>query len=273
MNEILVLGATGKTGRRIVPQLRAKGHKVRAASRSGETLFDWTRPETWAPAVAGAGAVYLIAPDDPAPVHAFVRQAEQAGVGRFVVLSGRNMDKVTNGFGEGMKTAEAAVRETGAEWTVIRANNFHQNFSEDLWLEPVRQGRLALPVGAMTEPFIDIEDVAAVAVELLTGGGEPGQVYEVSGPEGLTFAEAAEIIGAAAGRPVRFEELTPEGYRAELTALDYPEEVVSTLDTMFALIRAGLVTGLGDGVQKALGREPAGFRDYARRTAATGVWS
>ncbi|MET9943151.1 SDR family oxidoreductase, partial [Streptomyces halstedii] len=129
---VLVLGATGKTGRRVVARLRdSAAVTVRPASRSGEVRFDWTLPETWEPALAGADALYLVAPDDPSPVREFVRQAEASGVRRFVVLSGHGIEKAGAEFGQGMAAAEAAVQETGAAWTLLRPNNFFQNFDED----------------------------------------------------------------------------------------------------------------------------------------------
>ncbi|WP_228181820.1 NAD(P)H-binding protein [Streptomyces anulatus] len=271
---ILVLGATGKTGRRVVARLRAIGTAtVRPASRSGEVRFDWTLPDTWEPALAGAGALYLVAPDDPSPVREFVSRAEAFGVRRFVVLSGHGIEHAGEGFGRGMAAAEEAVRETGAEWTLLRPNNFFQNFDEDLWRAPLGAGHLALPIGDVPEPFVDADDVAAVAVAALTEDGHAGRTYVLSGPRALTFAEAAETIGRAAGRPVRYEELAPEAYRAELLAQGWPEAAADSLGAMFALHRAGHSAEVTDDIRRVLGREAADLEPWARRIAATGVWA
>ncbi|MFE3400089.1 NAD(P)H-binding protein [Streptomyces anulatus] len=271
---ILVLGATGKTGRRVVARLRATGTAtVRPASRSGEVRFDWTLPDTWEPALAGAGALYLVAPDDPSPVREFVSRAEAFGVRRFVVLSGHGIEHAGEGFGRGMAAAEEAVRETGAEWTLLRPNNFFQNFDEDLWRAPLGAGHLALPIGDVPEPFVDADDVAAVAVAALTEDGHAGRTYVLSGPRALTFAEAAETIGRAAGRPVRYEELAPEAYRAELLAQGWPEAAADSLGAMFALHRAGHSAEVTDDIRRVLGREAADLEPWARRIAATGVWA
>ena len=195
---ILVLGATGKTGRRVLRRLREQGEKVRGASRSAETRFDWDDPSSWAGAVRDIESVYLIAPDDPAPIEAFVEQAVAAGVRRFVVLSGRGVDQIGEGFAAGMGVADRAVRASAAEWTILRANNFDQNFDEDLWRAPLLAGRLALPAGEVGEPFIDLEDVADVAAAVLTRPGHEGRIYDLSGPESLTFAQATEAISTAA---------------------------------------------------------------------------
>ncbi|MDT0341718.1 NmrA family NAD(P)-binding protein [Streptomyces litchfieldiae] len=274
-DEILVTGATGKTGRRVTRKLRADGRTVRAASRSGEVPFHWEKPETWTAALAGAGAVYLVAPEEPGTVAAFVERAVAAGVGRFVVLSGRGLDRAAPvGFMVAMAAAERAVRDAGVDWAVIRANNFNQNFDEDLWLEPLRAGRLALPAGAVPEPFVDVEDVAEVAAALLTREGRlGGEVYELSGPRGLTFAEATEVIARAAGRPIAYEELTPEEYGAELLAEGWPPEAVEGVNAMFALMAAGHLAPPADGVARVLGREPVAFEDWAARTAPAGAWA
>lgn len=260
---ILVLGATGKTGRRVVRQLRADGNEVRAASRSGEVRFDWDDPQTWAAAVDGAKAVYLIAPEGPGPVEAFVAQAVRAGVERFVVVSGRGIDQAEGRFGPGMVEAERVVAASGVGWTVLRANNFSQNFTEDLWHEPVLAGRLALPLGAVGEPFVDVHDIAEVAALVLTEDGHSGQVYDLSGPESLTFAEAVRIISEVSGRPIEYVELSPEEYRAESIAAGYPAEVADMLGVMFELMRAGILTAPTDTVEKLLGRPATSFAEYA----------
>ncbi|MFE5870261.1 NAD(P)H-binding protein [Streptomyces roseifaciens] len=275
-HDILVLGATGKTGRRVVRVLRAAGVSARAASRSGEVRFDWTEPGTWAAALEGASAVYLIAPDegyDAVPV--FVRQAVEAGVRRFVVLSGRGIEHVGPDFGQGMAVAEEAVRGSGAEWAILRASNFSQNFSEDLWWQPVREGRLGLPIGDVPEPFVDADDIAEVAAALLTRSGaeHTDDVYEVSGPRGLTFGEAVAVIARATGREIAYVELTPEEYRAELLAAGLPEAAATALNALFALHRAGHTAEPADGVRRVLGREAADFGAYATKIAATGAWA
>ncbi|GAB2939024.1 NAD(P)H-binding protein [Micromonospora polyrhachis] len=271
-NEILVLGGTGKTGRRLVRTLRAMGRSVRPASRSGEVRFDWEQPTTWQSAVAGTSAVYLIAPEDPAPANDFVAQAVKLGVRRFVMLSGRGLDKLGD-FSPGMVAAEQALRDFGGGWTIIRANNFNQNFDEDTWRQPLLDGRLALPIGTAPEPFIDAQDIADVAATLLTSDGHHGQVYDLSGPQALTFGEAVATIAQAAGRSIKYVELTPEEYRAELIAEGCPEAVATALNIMFAGMRAGHLAKPTNAVRELLGRDPIDFGSYVARAVAAGTWS
>jgi uncharacterized protein YbjT (DUF2867 family) len=271
--KILVTGATGKTGRRLVPLLRARGAAVTAASRSGEARFDWADPATWPAALDGAAAVYLVPPGDPGPLPEFVARAVAAGTERFVVLSGRDTDKTGEDFGQDMLAAERAVAASGVSWTVLRANNFQQNFSEDLWHAPLLAGRLALPIGAVPEPFIDTRDIADVAAALLTGGGYEGEILDLSGPRALTFAEAVAEIARAAGRPITYVELTPEEYHAEQIAEGLPEEFATALDALFAYMRTAGFSAPTDTVRRVLGREPRDFTDYVKEAAADGVWS
>ncbi|TDC28034.1 SDR family NAD(P)-dependent oxidoreductase [Streptomyces sp. 8K308] len=273
-NDILVLGATGKTGRRLVGALRAAGHRVRAASRSAEVRFDWSDQDTWPAALDGASAVYLVAPEDPALADVFVKRATEAGVRRFVALSGRGLDRVPADVFQGMAAGERAVRASGVEWSVIRPNNFNQNFDDAfVWRDPLLAGRLALPIGATPEPFVDTQDIADVAAALLTQDGHHGQVYELSGPRGLTFAAAVETIARATGRDIEFVEISPAEYREELLAEGASEEVARDLVAMYDHMRAGLVAEPTDDVRRVLGREPIDFADYATRTAAAGAWA
>ena len=158
---ILILGASGKSGRRVAARLRLRGVATRLASRSSPTPFDWSDPTGWEAALDGATAVYMVAPATVGPADAFVASAQSAGVRRVVLLSGRGADSWGDStFGLDMRAAESAVRSSALEWTVLRPNNFAQNFDEDLFLSPLRTGELALPAGETPEPFIDLEDVA-----------------------------------------------------------------------------------------------------------------
>jgi uncharacterized protein YbjT (DUF2867 family) len=140
----LVLGATGKTGRRVAARLRLRGTPVRAASRSSATPFDWADPAGWDRALQGVTAVYIVPPAVPGPVHEFVARADAAGVQRLVLLSGRGADLWGDStFGLDMRSAEDAVRGSALEWTVLRSSNFDQNFDEDLFHAPLAAGELA----------------------------------------------------------------------------------------------------------------------------------
>ncbi|MET0898468.1 MAG: NAD(P)H-binding protein [Mycobacterium sp.] len=271
---VLVLGATGKTGRRVAARLRMRGTPVRAASRSSETPFDWSDPTGWDAALQGVTTVYLVPPSVPGPVHQFVTRAEAAGVQRLVLLSGRGADTWgDSSFGLDMRDAENAVRGSALEWTVLRPNNFDQNFDEELFHAPVVAGELALPAGDVPEPFIDIEDVADVAAKILAEPGRhAGEVYELTGPRPITFAEAVDLISRAAGRPVTYKQITTTEYIAALIEDGFGDEDARHLADMYVVMQRGLIADTTDGVATLLQREPRSFEDYVLRTAASGAW-
>lgn len=271
--DISVLAGTGKSGRRVAAALRAAGHPVRAASRSAEVRFDWHDPRTWPAVTDGAGALYLVAPEDPAPLQQFVDLVQEAGVKRVVLLSGRARAVWGNRFGHAMAAAEDVIRGSDLRWTILGAGNFMQNFTEDLWYEPLLAGRLALPTGGVPEPFVDLDDVAAVAARLLTSDGHCGRRVEVSGPAAITFDEAVATIAAATGRSIRYEELTPAAYADELRAAGLAEEWVAELSGLFEVLREGHIAAPATGVEEVLGRPPRSFADWVAHVAPTGVWA
>jgi uncharacterized protein YbjT (DUF2867 family) len=266
----LVLGSTGKTGRRVAQRLAARGLPVRAGSRSGEPPFDWTDQTTWEPVLRGVTAAYLsfypdlAVPGAAATVRSFAELAVEHGVRRLVLLSGRGETEA--------QLAEQAVREVSADLTILRSSWFNQNFSESYLLEAVLGGELTLPVGDVGEPFVDADDVADVAVAALTEDGHAGQLYELTGPRLLTFAETVGQIAEAAGRKVRFVSVPVDQYVSMLAEQEVPAELVSMLAYLFTEVLDGRNAHLTDGVQRALGRKPRDFSDYARDTAATGIW-
>lgn len=266
----LVLGGTGKTGRRVVERLQARRLPVRAASRSGDRPFDWDDRSTWKAALGGASAAYVsYFPDLAIPgagdaVGSFAELAVEQGVRRLVLLSGRGEEEA--------QRAERIVQAAGAEWTIVRCSWFSQNFSESFLLEPVLAGEVALPAGDVGEPFVDAEDIADVAAAALTESGHAGQVYELTGPGLLTFEDAVDEIARASGRPIRFVPLTIEQFTAAMREQSVPADVMWLLTYLFTEVLDGRNAHLAHGVRRALGREPRDFSEYARRTAATGVW-
>ena len=264
----LVLGGTGKTGRRVAQRLKARGVPTRVGSRSGEPPFDWEDEAAWEPALQNVGSVYvtyypdLAVPGSVEAVRSFAELAVESRVGRLVLLSGRGEPEA--------ERAELALQEVvdasaGAEWTILRSTWFMQNFSEDYMLEHVLSGEIRLPAGDVPTPFLDADDIAEVAVAALTEEGHAGQLYELTGPRSLTFAEAA-------GHEVRYVPVSLEEHAAEAAEHGVPAEFVELLTYLFAEVVDGRNADTTDGVRRALGREPRDFRDYARETASTGVW-
>jgi uncharacterized protein YbjT (DUF2867 family) len=267
----LILGATGKTGRRVARRLLARGIPVRSGSRTGTPPFEWNDPHTWSAALLrDVGAVYIAYyPDLAVPAAAeqlrgFTEVAVRHGVRRIVLLSGRGED--------GALPSEAAVRASGAALTILRAAFLCQNFSEGFLLDDVLRGEVAFPAGQVREPFVDADDLADMAVAALTGNDHAGATYDATGPRLLTFAEATAEIAAAAGRPVAFRSVSSEDYARALAA-HLPGEDVAFFVELFRHVLDGHNSHLGDGVARVLGRPARDFRDYAREAATAGLWN
>ena len=264
---ILVLGGTGKTGRRIADRLTALGLPVRTGSRSAAPAFDWQDRSTWAAALDGVTAVYVsYYPDLAFPgayddVKAFTELAVRGGVRRLVLLSGRGEPEA--------QASERTVMESGAEWTIVRCSWFMQNFDEGFLAGQVTEGVIALPAADIPEPFVDVEDIVDVAVAAFTEEAHAGKLYELTGPRLLTFADVAHELAEATGRPITFARVTPDEYVAAAVAQGVPEEEAQGLTHLFTDILDGRNASLADGVQQALGRPARDFTAYARANAGT----
>jgi uncharacterized protein YbjT (DUF2867 family) len=247
---ILVIGGTGKTGRRVAERLTARGVPVRIGSRSADPPFDWADPSGWPAAVAGASAAYIsFFPDLAVPgaadaVAEVARLAAAAGVRRLVLLSGRGEEEA--------QRAEEAVGAAGAPLTVVRCSWFAQNFTEGAFAPDVQAGELALPVGDVREPFVDLEDVADVAVAALLEDGHAGRVYEVTGPRLMTFPG---VVAALPG-DVRFRTVPMSEFTARLTGYGVPPGEIALLEYLLGEVLDGRNASVADGVREALGRAP-----------------
>ena len=266
---MLIIGSTGNTGVRVDARLRSRGIATKSVSRSTAIPFDWARPETWAAALDRVSRVYVTCQSDLAvegdadAIAELSGLAPQKGLEHVVLLSGRSEP--------GAQRAEAALQASGVVWTNVRASWFNQN-SEGCLIDGVLAGEIALPAGAVLEPFIDADDIADVVVAALTDERHANKLYEVTGPRALTFAEAVAETATAAGRPIRYTQISPEAFAAGMRQAGVRDDVISRLDDLFAVVLDGRNSQVKHGVEEALGRPARDFADYARATAATGVW-
>ncbi len=266
----MVTGASGRTGSRVARAAEAAGLTVRAASRA--TGFDWWDASTWAQALRGADAAYLALPSDVgAPgaaeaVGALAREAVGLGVRRLVLLSARGEDQAL--------PTEEALRASGADWTVVRAAWFAQNFSEGPLAAELRErGELVFPAGEVREPFVDVRDVADVVVTALTAADRyVGRTLALSGGRLLTFGEAVAEIAAATGRPLTYRTVPTRDYGESLAAFGVPPLEAEALTGIFGTLLDGRNSHLSHGVRDVLGRAPRDFADFVREEAAAGIW-
>jgi uncharacterized protein YbjT (DUF2867 family) len=266
----LVTGGTGKTGRRVADRLVKAGRLVRIGSRAAERPFDWENQDTWGQVLQGVKAAYVAyQPDLAVPgaletVQAFFTQAIASGVEKLILLSGRGEVEA--------EQAEQALQATSVDWTILRSSWFYQNFSENFFLDPILADQVALPVGAVAEPFVDVDDIADIAFAAFTDPRHSRQIYEITGSKALTFAEAISEIARATGRDITFIPVTVDDYRTELVQQGVPDDYIELVLYLFTTVLDGRNTPLADGVQRALGRPPRKFSDYVRQTTATGIW-
>lgn len=268
---VLILGGTGKTGKRIAQLLQEKNWPFRIGSRSGSPAFDWEDPATWRPALEGISAVYLsYYPDLAVPgavdaIRTFTQLAAAGCVKRIVLLSGRGEQEA--------QACEEIVINAGMEWTILRCAWFSQNFSEGYLLEPLQAGFVALPAGGVREPFIDADDIADVAVAALTEDGHAGELYELTGPRLMTFAEAVAEVAKATGQQIQYQQVSVDEYAGMLEEFGLPNEYIWLVSYLFSEVLDGRNESLTNGVQRALKRAPRDFGDYVRATAPSGIWN
>lgn len=267
---VLVLGATGKTGSRVAQGLKARGVPVREGSRMGSPAFDWDDDKGWSDALQNVRAVYisfypdLAVPSAPAAIRNFCQLAVKSGVEHLVLLSGRGEDEAQH--------CEDIVKNAGVAWTILRSSWFCQNFSEGFIHDLILAGNVTLPVGGVREPFVDVDDIADVAVEALTESGHDNQLYELTGPRSMTFLEATNEIAGAAGRPINFTQIPLHDFSAALAEQHVPADAIGLLEYLFTTVLDGRNEQLTDGVQQALGRPPRDFKTYVEEAASNGMW-
>jgi uncharacterized protein YbjT (DUF2867 family) len=267
MATFLILGGTGKVGRRLVDSLARAGHQARPASRHSAPHFDWNDPATWTTALAGAEGLFIVGPGsatDWSPrLTQLLAAAQSVDVQRAVLLSARGVEFLPDGA---VARAEHALRCGPLPWTILRPTHFAQNFSEAMFVP--RDGVIRAPVGAGREPFIDVAEVADVASAVLASGGYDGATLPLSGPQGVSFPEAAQILTSAWGTPIRFEDESDDAHISRLHAAGTPEGYIQWRMAMLGGIRRGADAYLSDGVQQVLGRRPTGLRGWALREVA-----
>ena len=269
---ILVIGGTGKTGKRIVNLLNQLGHNVRVGSRSGSPAFDWHDPDGWTEAVEGMEAIYITyQPDLAVPgaleaIETLVKVAKRADVNKLVLLSGKGEREA--------QLCEQVVIHSGLDHTIVRANWFNQNFSENFLLEGILSGTVALPFAEMKIPFVDAGDIAEVAVKALTEDTHNGKIYELTGAESLTFEEAVQVISDTIKRPITFTGVSIAEYVAALKVANLPGDFIWLIEYLFTEVLGNPSNSeITNDIENVLQRQPVSFKEYAEKAALTGVWN
>lgn len=268
---ILVIGKGAKTGLRVNQRLMSLGLETRSVSRSSSPTFDWEDPDTWPAALEGARSAYVtFYPDLAVPaaeetIRAFIDVAKHMKMQHLVLLSGRGE--------QGAERAERLLMDSGLDWNVLRANWFMQNFSEGFMIEGILNGELMLPADDVREPFVDVDDIADVAVAALTRPELRNRLFELSGPRAITFAECVAEIANAVGYPVEYSSIDIEDFLGALREQGLPDDMLWLMRELFTVVLDGRNSIPTHGVEEALGRPATDFREYVQKVVASGAWS
>ncbi|SBS34772.1 NAD(P)H azoreductase [Marinomonas aquimarina] len=265
-----VIGANGKTGRRVCELLTEQGKSVRALTRASMPNFDWHAPSTWADALSEIDVLYITYYPDLALAKAasdvaqLLKVAKRAGVQHLVLLSGRGEP--------GAQQAEQLVMNSGLTWNIVRASWFMQNFSESFMVDGIVSRTLLLPQAQALEPFIDADDIAEVVAKVMTTASLNNQLFEVTGPELLSFQQCVEHISDAIDAPVTYAPVSVADYLAAAAQQGVPDDLITLLQHLFTEVLDGRNASTTHTVEQLLGRPALTFNEYVKKTAYTGVW-
>jgi len=271
-SNVLVIGGTGKTGRRVVEQLQNKGLEPRVGSRNATPGFDWNDKDTWIEALEGIESMYvsyypdLAVPGAKESIESLTYLAKELDVKKIVLLSGKG-EKVA-------EACESIVMSSGVNYTIVRASWFNQNWSESFFLEPILSGEVALPMLDVPIPFVDAGDIAEVAATVLLDNNYNGKIVEVTGPELITFRDITGTIARASGRTLNSYEITLQQYVRGMKAMQVPTDVIWLIEYLFSHVLTNPKNQyITSDIEQVLGRKAKTFLEYAEQTAKTGIWS
>ncbi len=270
-SNILVIGGTGKTGRKVVQKLQARHQNVRIGSRKQNPSFDWQDQSSWPEVLEGIEKMYVtFQPDLAVPgaleaIEALTRLAIKSRVKKMVLLSGKGEKEA--------QLCEQVVIHSGLEYTIVRASWFNQNFSESFFLDPILAGHVALPQADAKVPYVDTNDISDVVVEVLLNERHNGHIYELTGPSALTFQEVIDQIATASGRQIDFTPISLPAYTKMLEDAQLPSDYIWLINYLFTeVLSAEGNDVITNDIEKVLGRKPKPFSAYVQETASTRVW-
>ncbi|MGG5486475.1 NmrA family NAD(P)-binding protein [Gaetbulibacter sp. PBL-D1] len=271
-SNILIIGGTGKTGRRVVEQLQKKGIQPRIGSRQATPSFDWNDKNTWIESLKGIEKMYityypdLAVPGAKEAIESLTYLAKELGVKKIVLLSGKGEVEA--------EACETIVKNSGVDYTIVRASWFNQNWSESFFLDPILSGEVALPMSNVLIPFVDANDIAEVAATVLLDNDYNGKTIEVTGPELITFKDIIHTISTVTNRNLTFHEITLEQYIEGMRQMQLPEDVIWLIEYLFSNVLTNPNNQkISNDIEQVLGRKARTFLEYARETADTEVWS
>ncbi|SHM55672.1 Uncharacterized conserved protein YbjT, contains NAD(P)-binding and DUF2867 domains [Cyclobacterium lianum] len=269
---ILVIGGTGKTGRRVADRLVQMGENVKIGSRSGNPVFNWEDPSSYAPALRGMDRAYIVYYPDLA-----VPGAKDAISKLLEAALSEGLDKVVLLSGKGEKEAEACeeiVANSGLNYSLVRASWFNQNFSEGAFLDFVLAGHVALPLADAQIPFVDADDIADVVTKVLLDDSFNGQTLTVTGPRKMTWTEVADALAEGIGKSIQYQPISIEEFKSGMKQAGLPDSYVWLFGYLFDEVLGNPENqDISHDIEKVLGRKAIEFKDFVSKTKETGVWS
>jgi len=274
---ILITGASGVLGRSMVRAFTKANFPVRRGVRrppetpGTETVhFDYTKAETFGPALAGAHGLLLMAPPldpgAPAKLKPVIELAKQAGISRIAFISafGVNFNEQAP-----LRIVERQVMDSGIPFAILRPNFFMENFSEGFLSGTIKgQNGIFLAAGDGKTSFISAEDIAGVAVKFFSDFALKREI-DLTGPEALDHAEVAGMIGEVSGRAISYHALTEDQMVAGVRSAGVPEPAIGYMKALYDVVRAGHAAGVTGDVELVLGRPPISFRKFAEQNASS----
>ncbi|MCE7596776.1 SDR family oxidoreductase [Vibrio fluvialis] len=268
MNKVLVLGASGHVGQPLVAELLAKGEQVKAASRSGKAfgaaegvVFDFADPTTFDAAFDGVDRAYVMLPGGYVESKALLEPVIQAAAERNVKVVFQSVLGVDADDSIPYRQVEIALENSGVPYVILRPNWFADNF-HTYWKAGIDQGVIGVPAGEGKSSFIDVRDIASSAAAALTTNRFDNQAFNLTGPEALSYAQAAQKISEALGKPVAYQAMEEGAFCDLLKSVGVPADYAEFLTSIFYPVREGWTAGVSDAVATLTGKAPRSLDEY-----------
>ncbi|EKO3463489.1 SDR family oxidoreductase [Vibrio fluvialis] len=268
MNKVLVLGASGHVGQPLVAELLAKGEQVKAASRSGQAfgaaegvVFDFADPTTFDAAFDGVDRAYVMLPGGYVESKALLEPVIQAAAERNVKVVFQSVLGVDADDSIPYRQVEIALENSGVPYVILRPNWFADNF-HTYWKAGIDQGVIGVPAGEGKSSFIDVRDIASSAAAALTTNRFDNQAFNLTGPEALSYAQAAQKISAELGKPVAYQAMEEGAFCDLLKSVGVPADYAEFLTSIFYPVREGWTAGVSDAVVTLTGKAPRSLDEY-----------
>lgn len=273
MAKVLVLGASGTVGRPLVTALLAKGEAVKAASRGGHSvegaegvIFEYGKPETFDAAFEGVDRVYVLLPSGYVKVKELLAPVIEAAAARKAKIVLQSAFGVDADDSIPYRQVEIALEKSGARYVILRPNWFADNF-HTFWKRGIDHGQIAVPAGEGKSSFIDARDIAACAAAALTSSAFDGKAFNLTGPEALSYAEAAEILSKVVAKPIAYKAVDDAAFVGMLTGAGAPSDYAAFLASIFHPVREGWTAAVTADVKTLTGAPPCSLRTYAQDRA------